>query len=943
MKILLLAFYILLFATQAIGQGKSTNHTSAKTSSRYLPNRVIVKLKTSVENIKTLSQDNDLGLKLGVVSKIEQKFPAGKLKLNAAVLKKQEEFGLNRIYELVLPGNRDIWDVITDLRKNENVEYAEPVFINRANYSPNDTYISLQSYLNQIKAPLAWDLIRNDRREKVVIAIVDSGSDTEHDDLAANIYLNNSDPVNGKDDDGDGYIDNYKGWDFVGASGNNITEDNNPNIISSNSDHGLHVSGIASAVTDNAKGVASVASNCAKLMILKTAADDNGTDILRGYEAVKYAADHGAQIINCSWGSESTSFYGQDIINYAISKGCLIVAAAGNEGSNVPQYPAAFSGVLAVANVQSNDVKNSSSNYGSYISLAAPGTDIISTVFNKNYNTKTGTSMASPVVASAAALVKAYFPNLSMQQVGEQIRVTTDNIDQTNPVFAGQLGKGRLNVYRALTESQPSIKKQAIRYMDNASGTFAAGDTITLYVDIKNFLNPVSNLTITLKSSEDNIIVTNAEATIPNLGTLGVASNIGPFKFFIKPETPENYTAQLRLEYSTPNKSYIDFEGFTVQVNRDYLNLQTSTIATTVTSNGKLGFLQAGGEEGTNGFQYKGEQLLYEAGLMIGSSSKTISNNVRTTESSTDDDFVRQVKVSGEQIADTINASAAFNDNGNPDRLNVYVKQKSYIISNNTTDNFLIIEYEVFNQNNITRNNVYIGMFNDWDVNGGATNATQFDTDNKIAYVYDKGSSSSPYAAVKLLSNANPAYYPLSNRLSGNLLVNDNFTDEEKFLSLSSGIAATELGTTGSGTDVSFVTGYGPFTIPANSSIKVAFAYIGADNLDQVYQTANVALSSYNLISRQDNPEIQDISLYTYYDSGDHLPYVSVSLPERSDIQLDLYNMLGQKVNSVTSGSFAKGKYNFQVLNTESLASGPYFYKLRTNGRTKTLKTIIIH
>ncbi len=926
-----------------MAQGKLAGRTSAKTGANFLPDRVIVKLKTtiSVNDAKVQSVGPDLGLKLGSVNKIQQKFPVGKLKSGATILKKQEEFGLNRIYELVLSGNKDVLETVQELNKNENVEYAEPVYIHRASYTPNDPYINLQPYLPQIKAPLAWDRIRNE--QKVVIAIVDSGSDTEHEDLAANIFINANDPVNGKDDDGDGYIDNYKGWDFAGATLNNLTEDNNPNITDARGDHGLHVSGIASAVTNNGKGVASVAFNCAKLMILKTATDDNGTDIIRGYEAVKYAVDHGAQIINCSWGSEAANLFGQDIINYAISRGCLIVAAAGNDGSNIPQYPAAFAGVMAVANVQTDDQRNSSSNYGTYVSIAAPGTNIFSTIFNQGYGTKSGTSMATPVVSSAAALVKAYFPALSMQQVGELLRVTSDNIDQRNPTFTGQLGKGRLNVYRALTESLPSVKRQTIRYTDKTNGTFAAGDTVTVYADFKNFLNPVNDLIITLKSSDENIVVTKDQTTVNHLGTLEMASNIGPFKFYIRPETPENYTAELQFEYTTRNNAYMDLEGFTVQVNRDYLNLQTSTIATTITSKGTIGYLQAGGEEGTMGFQYKGQQLLYEAGLMIGTSSTRLSNNVRTADSSTDDDFVRQIKVSGEQVADTLKTIASFNDNGNPQKLNIYVKQRSYVFHNTIRDNFLITEYEVFNQNNNALNNAYLGMFNDWDINGGSTNATQFDSDNKIAYVYDKSSSSAPYAAVKLLSNANPSYYPLSNRLSGNLLVNDNFTDEEKFTSLSSGIASTELGTSGSGTDVSFVVGYGPYTIPANGSIKVAFAYIGADNLDHVKQTADVALANYNVISQQANPEIDNISLYSYYDTGDRLPYVSVSLPERSAITLDLYNILGQKVSNVTSGSFVKGKYNFQVLNTENLASGTYFYRLQSNGKIKTLKTVIIN
>ena len=254
----------------------------------------------------------------------------------------------------------------------------------------------------------------------IVIAIVDSGSDLEHEDLADNIYLNLNDPINGIDDDQDGYIDNYKGWDFVGLSASNLKEDNNPDVTADSCEHGVHVSGLASAVTNNIKGIASLAQN-AKLMIVKVGADDNANAIYRGYDGIIYAVDHGAKIINCSWGGPGGGAFGQDVINYALSKNCLVVAAAGNSNSLVPIYPAAYQGVLAVANVNSNDLKSTSSSYGYHVGIASPGVGILSTNNGGKYGIKGGTSMASPIVSSAVALVMAKFPSLTAIQVAQMI------------------------------------------------------------------------------------------------------------------------------------------------------------------------------------------------------------------------------------------------------------------------------------------------------------------------------------------------------------------------------------------------------------------------------------------------------------------------------------------------------------------------------------------
>ncbi|HEY0176167.1 MAG TPA: S8 family serine peptidase, partial [Pedobacter sp.] len=337
MNKLLPAFLLLCFAlsssaqTNFYGRSRTFKLPASISPADYLPNTIIVKFKESTASSSTarvLSVQPVITLKTASILSLNRKFSesSGINKNQGTVSKEADKIGLSRVYELKYSGNAGIEEVVNELLSNKNVEYAEPAYVAHISYEPNDPlYASSQTYLAQVKAPEAWNLIRNS--SGVIIGIVDSGSELTHEDLQSNII---------------------GGWDLIGASASNFAEDSDPNVVSSENDHGVHVSGLASAVTDNAKGVASIASD-AKLFIVKVAADDDREDIFNGFDGIKYAVDHGANIINCSWGSTARSFYGEDIVNYAINKGCLIVAAGGNNAWSTPDYPAGYKGVIAVA------------------------------------------------------------------------------------------------------------------------------------------------------------------------------------------------------------------------------------------------------------------------------------------------------------------------------------------------------------------------------------------------------------------------------------------------------------------------------------------------------------------------------------------------------------------------------------------------------------------
>jgi len=884
----------------------------------FLPNTVIIKFREGASPVtKTQSVQPALILKTAKVRSLTSKFPKTMPAARISSTAKPAPTDLDRIYELRYTGGASVPAVVNELRSMKNVEYAEPAYIHHTRVIPNDPYFGpRQSYLNQVAAPLAWDIIRN--APGVLIGIVDTGSDLDHEDLAGNI-------VGGKD--------------LIGSSPFNITPDDDPNVKNAASDHGVHVSGLASAVTNNGKGIASIAGN-ASLLIVKVAADDSPGDIYNGYEGIRYAVDQGARIINCSWGTSSRSLFGEDVINYAISKDCLVIAAAGNQGTDIPDYPAGYKGVLAVANVMDNDTRSSSSNFGGYVSISAPGSSIFSTTYNGSYGTKSGTSMATPIVASAAALLKAYYPELSMAQIGELLRVTADNIDNLNPAYTNKMGKGRLNVFRALTQSAPALRTTAIHFEDPGNGAFRTGAKVKVYVDLRNYLLPADDIEVTLQTENPNIVVTEATQHAGSLGTLEEQKGIGMFEFSIKAGTPDNTPVEFSLGFKANGGRYQDYETFTLVVARDYMNIITGDLQTTATSIGKIGYASPGQASGL-GFRYLNQQMLYESSLMIGYSAGSVSNNARSSGGSSDQHFVKNNAVADRSDAANLVAESSFDDSGRSEGALVDVKHTVTASLDSKKDNYIIAEYEVINRNNTDIRGAYIGMFTDWDINGGSSNYTAYDATGKLAYVAST-TAAMPFAGVKLLSSsAPPNYYPLST--NSGMLGDDNFTTAEKFQTLSSGLQSAGIGTPSSGDDVAFVSAYGPCTIPANGAVKVAFAYIGASSLDELRVSAQDAQSEFNLIN--EDPEGTEV-LSTYPNpvvpaSNSNMAVV-INLPDDEYISLALFNMMGQKVKTLLQDqSYFSGRHTL-YFNMSSLQAGIYILQLKLKGKSYTHKVSIL-
>ncbi|MEI6788417.1 MAG: S8 family serine peptidase, partial [bacterium] len=339
---------------------------------------------------------------------------------------------------------------------NENkdlIRYAEPDYIVRSQQTvPNDPQFgSLWGLYNagrpgsDISAPQAWDWTTGDTQ--VVVAVIDTGIDYTHPDLADNIWSNTAESANGLDNDGNGYTNDVRGWNFAG-------DNNNPMDGHS---HGTHCAGTIGAIGNNGTGVAGVNWRC-KIMALKFLDDSgSGTDS-DAADALHYVADLkrcgvNIRLTSNSWGGGDYTTTLRDAIQENASLGILFMAAAGNSGINndiTPFYPASYteSNVIAVAATTSSDGLASFSQYGATsVDLGAPGYDILSTVPGSAYATKSGTSMATPHVAGVATLLWNAWPEARLQDIRDAILRGTDPI----PALTGKtVTGGRLNAYKAL-------------------------------------------------------------------------------------------------------------------------------------------------------------------------------------------------------------------------------------------------------------------------------------------------------------------------------------------------------------------------------------------------------------------------------------------------------------------------------------------------------------
>ncbi len=435
---------------------------------------------------------------------------------------------LGGIYKIkVAPGPGESLEEIAAAYANDpQVEYAELNYIVSTFREPNDPNYPVQWALNNtgqmypesgryrhppgtedcdIDAPEAWDIYTGD--QETIVAVVDTGVDYNHRDLAGNVWVNELE-LNGivnVDDDKNGYVDDVYGYDFLNRDGDPKDDHG----------HGTHCSGIIAAKGNNELDITGVCWD-AKIMSLKFLGPGGLGDITDAVEAFYYAVENGAEVISNSWGGGGYLESTQEAIDYAHSQGVILVAAAGNDNSDVPFYPANYARMISVAATDSNDDRAPFSTYGNWVDLAAPGVDILSlraqgtsmgTTYDGYKTVASGTSMACPLVAGLCAMLISVNPILSYDDINDIIRQTSDTIA---PGICAS--NGRVNIFNALlasTTPEGQIKLERDYYTCSGLVSIHLADS-----DLDS--NSTQEVTVTTSDGDLETVV--LEQTIPGMG-----------------------------------------------------------------------------------------------------------------------------------------------------------------------------------------------------------------------------------------------------------------------------------------------------------------------------------------------------------------------------------------------------------------------------------------
>ncbi len=470
----------------------------------YVPDRFIVVMKPEVGNLKmTLSPNNvvhigdaefDKICDRFAVSGIKRQFPGAEKSLlaNGAELAR---------YHKIRFETGTLEDAMEAYRNNPMVEKVEPIGIHTMYATPNDFYYSYQWHLNQtsdhdIDAPEAWDIEAGST--STIVAILDSGTRYYHPDLGGanasvsnpgasrgNMWINTAElnGSSGVDDDGNGYVDDWIGYDFIQSTtscwpGEDCSgQDNDPRDFNG---HGTHTSGIFGMMTNDNYGMCGVAGgwgngtqteygNGVKIMPLRMGYSYNylgqeyGVVLMdAAAEAFYYAADNGARIASCSWGSSNSGGIGA-AATYFLNSGGIICVAAGNDGAETsPDYLNGRGDCISVAATNETDNGASFTTYGTWVDICAPGNNIYSTYHDHTdpnttyWAAMSGTSMATPMVAGVCALIWSQNPSWTAAQVKNQLFSSADNIDAyLSSKYIGKMGAGRINAYNAVNTGPP--------------------------------------------------------------------------------------------------------------------------------------------------------------------------------------------------------------------------------------------------------------------------------------------------------------------------------------------------------------------------------------------------------------------------------------------------------------------------------------------------------
>ncbi|MFW6157340.1 MAG: S8 family serine peptidase, partial [Balneolaceae bacterium] len=716
------------------------------------------------------------------------------------------------------------------------------------------------------------------------------------------------------------------------------------------------------AETDNEQGIAGAGYNVRYMPVKAGGIPEQRRSIAFGFEAIRYAAENGADIINCSWGGEGFSEAEQDVIDYATSLGSLVVAAAGNESLESITYPAGYRDVLAVGAIEtSDDTRAQYSNYGYKLDVLATGTDVQSAEFGNNIGSKNGTSMATPVTAGLAGLIKSVQPDWRPERIAAYIRATAVSVDDNNSASErNRLGKGRLDAEAAVTAAiegnLPGIVVNSYEFTSGDGEKLGLEEDGTINVELENVGASSQNISIEAVALNDDGITLEQPSQTISLDSEEEQEISIPI--YIEENFDLSDTPTIRLNFSENTAGYNDFAILQYE---DILFdvLAANNVKTSLAGDGTIGFTDPLNGQGGVGFvpreeiagvYREGDNLLFEGGLIIEANGR-IYDAVRTGSGGVSRDFkpveIFNVREPGERSDLEGHTSFHFGDEENP---LAEVDLTTYSFDEPELRNVLFVRYDIENPSGFVEvENMYVGLFNDWDIGVSAgMNGAAFSTPDSLLYLFDEGSNSDqPLVAVAPLGNLSSALAIDNAATNGadslNFGIYDDFTDSEKSIALKAGTAQTEQ----SETDVSAVVASGPFTLAPRASATVGFVYAFGDNETELREqvsnaraTAPFEVSSTGEVVAGMTPG--ETRLFQNYPN----PFSSstrlrVDLAEETGVEIDVFDVIGRRVAEIVDDRLEARTHIFRFA-PSNLSSGVYLVRLKTDRDVQTIKMVFV-
>ena len=751
---------------------------------------------------------------------------------------------LQRIYAVHHQESFDSGRVAAALARDPNVVYAEPRFVRESMWdlagpetsksvvleTPNDPLFREAPYMQRSRMPDAWDVVKGEHGD-VVIAIVELGGiGVSHEDLRGILWTNPGEvPNNGVDDDANGFVDDVHGWDF---------RENTPIVpgfaSSSGAQHGVAVSGAALAEADNGIGLAGTSWN-ARFMPL-----------VGSLSGITYAALNGAEIINASYGGFGSTNTEAQVMQSAVDEGALVVAAAGNNVVNsdqVPFYPANYPVNLNVGGTLAGSDVNYY-NYGRSVNVFAAGRDVVVPVPGNAYGREFGTSFASPLVAGIAALVKTANPHFTPHQVREQVRLTADNIEAVNDAsLAGLLGRGRVNAYRAVTESGFPAVRMTEYQLIGGERALHSGESAEITARVTNYLADTENLTIEWFSDGPFVEFDTGPMSIGRLET-GESIEIST-SFKLNENTP--YRVRFFVSPRARDGSYddaADIVRLTANAG-ETLTHRTDAMGFTITSEGNLGFLDTrfrGVGRGVWMYDENNQEqsILHEGSLVVAtgpdavsdaffSSERRLLNPIQHMDLIPKKGARLEIREPGQLVTQEGRMELVDSRAANP--IGVEILQESFVDTAKENEDFVILRYTLANPTGRTMENMHVGLMFRWRMNSFRTpDYVRFDAGRSFGFSQNTASNPTLMVGTMPLTATAPVHFRVVD--DGALM-----TDQTKWSYLTGGIQSPSSDA-GRWTQV---TGLGPFTIDPGKEIQVAFAVVTGNSRENLFQNADNA------------------------------------------------------------------------------------------------------